>query len=58
MEFHPSLSKNLGGAATWVAFVVALVVVCIPLGREREVGSTCSLDLAELYELSLCTRDL
>jgi hypothetical protein len=44
-----SLSKNLGGAVTWVAFVVALVAVCIPLGRERVMGSICSFDLFELY---------
>jgi hypothetical protein len=37
------LSKNLRGVVTWVAFVVALVTACIPLGREREVGSICSL---------------
>jgi hypothetical protein len=54
----PHLSKNLGGVVTWVAFVVALVAACIPLGREGEVRSVCSFDLFELYVLSPCTRDL
>ena len=51
------LSKNLRGVVTWVAFVVALVAVCIPLGREGKVGRVCSCDLDELYLLSRCTRD-
>jgi hypothetical protein len=58
MEFHPSSLKKPRGVVTWVAFVVALVAACIPLGREGEVGSVCSFDLFELYVLSPCTRDL
>jgi hypothetical protein len=58
MEFHPSSLKKPRGAVTWVAFVVALVVACIPLGREGAVGFVCSFDLSEQYVLSLCTRDL
>jgi hypothetical protein len=36
--FWPPLSKNLRGAVAWVAFVVALAAVCIPLGREGKFG--------------------
>jgi hypothetical protein len=35
---HFQLLKNLRGVVTWVAFVVALVTACIPLGIEGEGG--------------------
>jgi hypothetical protein len=43
------LLKNLKGVVTWVAFVVALVTACIPLGREGEGG--CEFLLLLCYEL-------
>jgi hypothetical protein len=49
LYFQLPLSKNLGRAVAWVAFVVALVAVCIPLGKEEEVGYDMLFSCQELY---------